>query len=123
MCSYTMWLYLLAGLLLGFALAYVLLELRYRARLHSLSKSYDVKRGKFVEQLVPYLQNFPYNPEDVRFIGAPVDFVVFDGLSEGRDVNVVFVEVKSGKSSLNEREKRIRDAVENKRVKYVVFRQ
>ncbi|MDN5358746.1 MAG: hypothetical protein PWP76_589 [Candidatus Diapherotrites archaeon] len=118
-----MWLYILAGALLGFALAYLFFELRFRLRLRSLSKSYDVKRGKFVEQLVPYLQDFPYNPEDVRFIGAPVDFVVFDGLSDGKDVEIVFVEVKSGKSDLNEREKRIRDAVENKRVKYVVYRQ
>jgi len=118
-----MFLYLLAGMILGFALAYVVFEIRYHGALRSLKKSFEVKKGMFIEQLAPYLQNFPYNPKDVRFIGAPVDFIIFDGLSEGKDVSIVFVEVKSGRAGLNANERRIRDAVEKKRVKYVVFRQ
>ena len=118
-----MFIYFLAGALLGFALAFLLFELKYRWTIRSLQKSFDVKRGRFVEQLAPYLQKFPYHPQDARFIGNPVDFVVFDGLSEGKDVNIVFVEVKSGKAGLNNNEKRIREAIENKRVKYMVFRQ
>ena len=88
-----------------------------------MKRSFDVKKGRIVEQLAPYLKNFPYNPQDARFIGNPVDFIVFDGLSEGKEVNIVFVEVKSGKANLNENERRIREAVEKKRVTYEIFRQ
>ncbi len=107
---------------MGFALAYLFFELRFRLRLRSLSRSFDVKKGKIVEQLAPYLQSFPYDPHDARFIGNPVDFVVFDGLNAGRDVSIVFVEVKSGKASLNENERRIREAIEKKRIKFEIFR-
>ncbi len=75
-----------------------------------------------MEQMAPYLRKFPYDPHDVRFIGNPVDFVVFDGLSAGRDVRIVFVEVKSGKARMNENERRIREAVEKKRVSFELFR-
>jgi len=118
-----MFIYFLAGILLGFAVAYIILEIRYRGLLRSLKRSFDVKKGKFVEQLAPYLKNFPYNPQDARFMGNPVDFIVFDGLSEGRDVDIVFVEVKSGKANLNENERRVKEAIEKKRVKYAIFRQ
>ena len=107
---------------MGFALAYLFFELRFRLRLRSLSRSFDVKKGKIVEQLAPYLQSFPYDPHDARFIGNPVDFVVFDGLNARRDVSIVFVEVKSGKASLNENERRIREAIEKKRIKFEIFR-
>ncbi len=116
-------LWFVAGALTGAAVMYILLWMQYRRTVASLRRSYDVRRGQFVEQLTPYLQNFPYNPKDARFIGAPVDFIVFDGLSEGKDVSIVLVEVKSGKAGLNANERRIRDAVEKKRIKYVVFRQ
>ena len=109
-------------MLLGFALGYVFLELRFRMKLRSLSRSFDVKKGKIVEQLAPYLQSFPYDPHDARFIGNPVDFVVFDGLNAGRDVSIIFVEVKSGKSSLNANERRIREAIDENRVKFEIFR-
>ena len=116
-------LWFVAGALTGAAVMYILLWMQYRRAVASLRRSYDVRRGQFVEQLAPYLQSFPYDPKDVRFIGAPVDFIVFDGLSAGRNVDIVFVEVKSGKAGLNANERRIRDAVENKRVRYEVFRQ
>ena len=117
-----MWFYFFAGALLGFSMAYFLFELRFRAKIRSLARSFDVKKGKIVEQLAPYLQSFPYDPHDARFLGNPVDFVVFDGLNSGDDVSIVFVEVKSGKSSLNENERRIREAIEKKRVRFEILR-
>ncbi len=76
-----------------------------------------VVTGKVTEHLIPYLPEFRYNPKDARFIGSPVDFVVFDGLSEGSLRRIVFVEVKAGKRPrLNEREKQVRDIVEKRKV-------
>jgi predicted Holliday junction resolvase-like endonuclease len=87
-------------------------------RRDNTARSQAVTTGKVAEQLAPYLPEFEYNPKDARFLGTPVDFVVFDGMSDGESVQVVFLEVKSGSSSLNERQRRIRTAIESRRVKW-----
>jgi len=80
--------------------------------------------GKVTEHLVPFFPDFKYNPKDVRFLGTPVDFVVFDGLSDGGVLkNVTFLEVKTGKSAgLSNRERHVRDCIENRNVCYEVIR-
>ena len=98
-----------------------------RIREEAIKQSGAVTVGKVTEHLAPYLSNFNYNPKDVRFLGSPVDLVVFDGLSDkdGKDTvcnKIVFVEVKSGASSLSTRERRVRDAVCEKRVEWEEFR-
>jgi predicted Holliday junction resolvase-like endonuclease len=64
------------------------------------------------EHFIPYLPEFNYNPQDARFIGSPVDFVVFDGLCEGALRQVVFVEIKTGGSTLTKRERWVRDIIQ-----------
>lgn len=68
------------------------------------------------EQLVPHLPDFEFNPKDARFLGQPVDFVVFDGLDEGELRRIVFVEVKTGESKLTTRERQIREAIRQGRI-------
>jgi predicted Holliday junction resolvase-like endonuclease len=80
-------------------------------RRDAVRKSDSVNVGKITEHFVPYLPEFGFNPRDARFIGSPIDFVVFDGLSEGDVRAVCFVEVKTGRGQLSTRERRIRDAV------------
>ena len=80
-------------------------------RQNAIARSQAVITGKVSEQLVPYMSVFPYNPKDARFVGSPIDLIVFDGLDEGIVQEVVFLEVKTGASSLNQRQKQIRDAV------------
>lgn len=78
------------------------------ARKDSIDRSRSVISGKVQEHLAPLFPQFlsQFNPKDVRFIGTPLDFVVFDGLDEGNGVRrVVFVEIKTGKSSLQQRER------------------
>jgi predicted Holliday junction resolvase-like endonuclease len=93
-----------------------------RVRKDAIQRSLAVTAGKVYEQLVPYLPNFPFDPKDVRFLGSPVDFVVFDGLSAGDVTRIVFVEVKTGDAALSSRERRIRDAVEASRVEWYELR-
>ena len=85
-------------------------------RRDAIQRSQAVTLGKITEHFVPYLPDFSYNPKDARFLGSPIDFVVFDGLSEGQVKNIVFVEIKTGVSALSTRERRIRDAVQSGRV-------
>jgi predicted Holliday junction resolvase-like endonuclease len=85
-------------------------------RRDAIQRSQAATVGKVFEQLVPYLPDFRYSPKDARFLGTPVDFVVFDGLGEDRCDRVVFVEVKTGGSTLSTRERRVRDAIDAGRV-------
>ena len=88
-------------------------------RQDAIKRSKAVIGGLTVEQLAPYLPDFPCNPGDVRFVGKPVDFVAFSGLTEkGRIDEIVLIEVKTGESALNEREKEVRKAVQEGRVRY-----
>jgi predicted Holliday junction resolvase-like endonuclease len=91
-------------------------------RQDAVHRSQAVTTGKIVEHLVPYLPNFNYNPKDARFIGSPIDFVVFDGLNDEEDDQlraIVFVEIKTGQSSLTRRERMVRDAIKAGRVRWV----
>ena len=122
---------LLTGLALGIALGllaglvwFLWWRVRYVrvARRDAVERSLAVTVGKVFEQLVAYLPDFRFNPKDARFLGSPVDFVVFDGLSDGQVRRVVFVEVKTGGADLSTRERRVRDAVEAGRVEWAVLR-
>jgi predicted Holliday junction resolvase-like endonuclease len=77
----------------------------------AIRRSSAVVSGKVTEHLAPYIGVFPYNPKDVRFLGAPIDLIVFDGLSEGDLHQIIFLEVKTNTSNLSTRERRIRDVV------------
>jgi predicted Holliday junction resolvase-like endonuclease len=80
-------------------------------RKDAIDKSQSVTMGKMTEHFVPYLPGFEFNPRDARFIGSPIDLIVFDGLSEGDIRKVVFIEIKTGVSTLSTRERIVRDAV------------
>ena len=84
----------------------------------AIKQSRAVLSGQFSEQLAPYLPDFPYKPTEARFIGKPIDFVVFNGMDEKKIDEVVFVEVKSGKSQLSKVEKTLKSAVENKKISW-----
>lgn len=113
----------LAGLVIA-ALAFLLWKTRYTraVRNDAVQRSLSVISGKVHEQLVPFFPDFPFNPKDARFLGSPVDFVVFDGLSDGEVRRVVFVEVKTGDADLSTRERRVRDAVQAGRVDWLELR-
>lgn len=81
-------------------------------RADAIKRSVAVVKGKVAEQLVPFTEAFRYNPRDARFLGAPVDLIVFEGMTEGFVDRIVFIEVKTGRSSLSKRERQIRDAID-----------
>lgn len=85
-------------------------------REEAIKQSRAVLSGQFSEQIAPYLPGFPYKPTEARFIGKPIDFVVFNGMDEKNIDEVIFVEVKSGQSQLSKVEKTLKEAVEKKNV-------
>ena len=91
-------------------------------RQDAIARSRAVLAGNFSEQLAPYLPNFPFNPSECKFIGKPVDFIVFHGLDEKNVTGVSFVEVKSGKAKLSGTEKTVKDAIDKGNVNWVDYR-
>lgn len=111
------------GFALGALVAFVwLFERRTVLRREGLEQSRAVLKGQIGEQLAPLLPGFEFSLADARFLGAPIDYVVFDGYSDGDDVEVVFVEVKSGNARLSSGERRVRDAVRAGRVRFCTLR-
>lgn len=74
--------------------------------------SLATKHGLTFEQLMPFSKEFPGDPRMFRFVGDPVDGVLF-----GED-EVSFIEFKTGDSRLSARQNRIKRLVEAKRVSW-----
>ncbi len=91
-------------------------------RQDAIQRSQSVITGKVTEHFIPFLPEFTFNPKDARFIGSPVDFVVFDGLDEDNLREILFIEVKTGSSSLNKRQRYIKEAIQGNRVRWIEMR-
>jgi len=95
-----------------------------KSRKEAITQSRAVLGGKFVEQLAPYLPEFKYDPTEARFIGSPIDLIVFPGLATGNPQEIVIIEVKTGKSShLTPEERKIRQLIEDGMVRWELIQQ
>ena len=115
---------LIIGIIIGKKYADYLWKIKKMPELReeAIEKSRQVLSGQFSEQLAPYLPDFKYSPTEVRFIGKPVDFIVFKGM-DNKDINeVIFVEVKSGKANLSTPERRLRDVIKEKKISWDEYR-
>ena len=93
--------------------------MKLRTQLSELSfkkSSQSVKYGKLTEQWIPFSEDFPYSPSKFRFLGEPIDGIVF-----GEDA-ITFTEFKTASSRLNEKQRRIKELVEKGKVKWLEFR-
>ena len=78
--------------------------------------------GTTVEQLVPFMKEFPYDPSDVRILsGGPVDYAVFDGLCEGQVRELVFLDVKTGAASTNKAQRQVEECAFRGLVRFALF--
>ena len=91
-------------------------------RQSSIRQSKATILGHVKEQLAPLNASFPYHIKDLVFIGKGFDYLVLDGLSEGRLKQIVFVEIKSWASMQNRNEKQIQNVVDAKIIKYEIIR-
>ena len=73
-----------------------------KIREDAYSRSRAVSFGKTIEHYVPFMENFPVEPKDVK-------------------CSVHFIEVKSGNSNLNSHQKNIKDAILKGRVHWHEF--
>lgn len=93
-----------------------------KIREDAILRSARTLSGKTLEKLVPFLENFPYDPHDIRWLGDPIDLVVFDGISSENLNKIVFCEVKSGEGKLTKEQNKIKELIENRRVEWKEYR-
>ena len=92
-----------------------------RATVSAENTTKAVNIGKSLEKICPTLKDFRWEIPDTRFLGDPIDLLIFKGLSDGNVEWIDFVEIKTGKSPLNKHQKSIQCAIEDNDVYYKVF--
>lgn len=98
-----------------------------KIRKESLEASRNTIRGQVSEEIIPLSKNFPHSLSDCKFFGQPIDYIVFDGLSDYRDgkdrqISIVFADVKTGNAKLSKVQRGIREAIGNGRVRFETWK-
>jgi len=81
----------------------------------SQKQSLSVKYGKMSEQFMPFLKEYPFDEHDFRFIGNPIDGIQFN------EDKIIFIEFKTAGSRLSQKQKEIKNLVDNKQVYFKEF--
>jgi len=92
------------------------------ARKDTAARQRSTIKGDISEIIAPWSIQSVNSVKELNFIGSPIDFVGFKGLDGDGEIEIKFIEVKSGKSKLNKNQRRIRDAVIAKRVEWIEAR-
>lgn len=106
----------------GLALLTVILFLLWRRSVKLLKEtkfskqSLSSKYGKMTEQFMPFLAHYPYNPQNFRFLGSPIDGVQFT------PDEIIFIEFKTASSQLSFTQRQIRDMIKERRVRFEEIR-
>jgi predicted Holliday junction resolvase-like endonuclease len=105
----------------------------HEARKQSVNQSRSTLKGQISEQMAPLLPGFTYLPADSRFLGHPIDYLVFNGYTalmdsagdrdeSGEGLEIVLLELKRGRSQLSPMQRALGRAVEAGRVRFEVRR-
>ncbi len=86
------------------------------AQLDRQKRSQSVRYGKLTEQFMPFLESYPYDPHDFRFLGTPIDGVQFT------EDSIVLIEFKAAGSQLSHRQRAIKKIVEEGAVHFEIHR-
>jgi predicted Holliday junction resolvase-like endonuclease len=82
----------------------------------SQKKSSEVRLGKIGENLAPFTNAWPYAAENFIFIGREIDGLLIN------DNEIIFIEIKTGKSKLSRAQKNVRNLVKSGKVYFESFR-
>ena len=92
------------------------------ARKDTSNRQRSVIKGQISEVIAPWSIKAVNSVKELNFMGNPIDFVGFKGLDGEDEIEIKFIEIKSGKSRLTKNQRRIRDAVIAKRIEWVEVR-
>jgi len=88
---------------------------QYHKELHH-RKSSEVRLGHIGENLAPFTKCWPWDPNNFRFLGNPVDGIQFN------EDEIIFVEIKTGGARLSKGQKQFKKLVEEGKVAFVTFK-
>lgn len=91
-------------------------------RADAVKKSRAVIKGHVSENLCPFGEDFPYITSDIKALFQPVDLIIFKGMSNGEIEEIIFLDIKTGVANLSPIQRKIKKAVEEKRVRFETFR-
>ena len=92
--------------------------------------SAHTSKGQILEKWCPFLEHPEIDPDweakNWTFMGLPIDYIIFDW-RENKEINVadgkvIMLDVKSGKSQLTTKQRRIRDLIQAGRVEWRTIR-
>ena len=93
-------------------------ELEKATRKDSTSRQRAILKGQISETLAPWSIKAVNSVKELSFLGNPIDFVGFKGLDGDGEIEIKFIEIKTGNSKLTKSEKRIKEAVLAKRISW-----
>ena len=68
------------------------------------------------------MKGFGYEMEDCRFLANPIDYIIFEGVSQGHVDHITFMDIKTGPTAgLDTHQRKIRDAINDNDVKFEVL--
>ena len=86
------------------------------SELDKQKRSQSIRYGKLAEQFMPFLESYPYDPHDFRFLGTPIDGVQFT------EDSIILVEFKAADSQLSKRQRTIKRIIEEGTVRFEIYR-
>lgn len=89
---------------------------RTSIRIDAKKRSGAVQWGLAIENFAPFMDEFPLRPEDVNFLGKPIDYIGYTDTDNPEECKVHFIEVKSGSSQLLKHQRNIKNAILQGRV-------
>ena len=84
----------------------------------AIRRSAGVTKGQIIEHFAPFMISDILNPDEMVFVGSPIDLISFTGIDERDNISIDFLEIKTGNSALSRKQKLIREAILSKRVYY-----
>jgi len=82
----------------------------------AIRRSGSVSKGKVIEHFAPFLVNDILNPNEIIFMGSPIDLISFTNIDNEKELSIDFLEIKSGNATLNKKQRLIRNSINAKRV-------
>ena len=82
------------------------------SELKSQQQSKSVRLGLISENVLPFHSEFRYNVKDLVPMFRPIDYIVF------AEEEIIFLEIKIGTSQLSEKQKKIRNLVQQGKVRF-----
>lgn len=97
-------------------------QLRQKGTGRSTISAHATNIGFIMERIAPTMPGFRFKHNDCRAIFDPIDYIIFEGLTDTGEVKrLFFVDIKSGEAKLSKKQKQIRQIVQDRKITFKKF--